>query len=188
MIKLDFDADQIEALIDELGLTEKQARFAMTRALSRTTTTLRRMSEIGMRSKLDVRKLAYLRRRLKAIRMDRSNYAGARLWYGLNDIPVSALRGRTKEVGDGATFSGKAGSQSFPGGFVTKSKNGHGRTIFMRKGKARLPLTEARLPVKEGMDAYLQGDVFPKALDIFWQHFERDMRARAAHGVGKGWR
>lgn len=188
MLRLEFDDKQIQDLIDELGLTERQARNAMTRALGRTTKTLRRMSELGIRSKLDVRKLAYLRQRLKSVRIGHSNFAGARLWYGLNDMPVSALRGKIKQAGDGASFTGRAGSHTFAGGFVRKSRHGSRRTIFMRKGDKRLPLVEARVPVKDEMDAFLEGDVFSQALDIFWKHFERDMLARAKYGVGKGGR
>ena len=188
MLHFDLDAKQIGNLITELGLTEKQAKFALGRALRRTATTLRVKSERGLKSELDVRKLAYLRRRLRFSQFSRANFAGARLWYGTNDMPVSALKGRIKETGDGATFSGKAGSHAYPGGFVAKSKRGwtkNGKTIFTRKGKKRLPLAEVQLPVKDRMDVFIEDEIFDQINEIFWKHFERDMLARARFGVGQ---
>lgn len=187
-IHFDLDAKQIGNLITELGLTERQAKFALGRALRRTATTLRVKSERGLRSELDTKKLAYLRRRLRFTNFSRANFEGARLWYGTNDMPVSALRGRVKETAGGATFSGKAGSQSFDGGFVAKSKRGwtkNARTIFTRKGKGRLPLAEVQLPVKDRMDTFIEDEVFDQINEIFWNHFERDMLARARFGVGQ---
>lgn len=188
MLHFDIDAKQIGNLITELGLTEKQAKFALGRALRRTATTLRVKSERGLKSELDVRKLAYLRRRLRVSKFNRANFEGARLWYGTNDMPVSALRGRIKESGDGATFNGKAGSHSYPGGFVAKSRRGwtkNARTIFERKGKKRLPIAEAQLPVQDRMNIFIEDEVFDQMNEIFWKHFERDMLARAKYGVGQ---
>jgi len=183
----EIDTDQLHALIDELGLTERQAKFALSRALRRTATTLRVMSERGLKSELDVRKLTYLRRRLRFSRMNRGNFEGARLWFGTGDMPISALRGRIAETGDGAAFSGKAGSQSYAGGFVAKSKRGwtaNRKTIFARKGGKRLPIAEAQLPVQDTMDVFIEDQVFDQVDRIFWNHFERDMMARA-RGFGR---
>lgn len=188
MIHFDLDAKQIGKLITELGMTERQAKYALGRALRRTATTLRVKSERGLKSELDVKKLAYLRRRLRFTRFSRQSFEGARLWYGTNDMPVSALRGRIKQTQSGASFSGKAGSHNYAGGFVAKSKRGwtkNARTIFAREGKARLPIAEARLPVKDRMDIFIEDEIFADIDAIFWKHFERDMMARANYGVGK---
>lgn len=179
MIHFELDAKQIGTLVTELGVTEKQAKFALSRALNRTAATLRRMSERGLKSELDIKKLSYLRKRLKSIRFKRANFDGMKLWYGLNDMPVSALRGRITAARKGAQFSGKAGSQVFADGFIRKSARGYGRTILMRKGKARLPLDEAAMPVKDRMDVFVEDEVFVQVDEIFWKHFERDMLARA---------
>jgi len=184
VLHFDFDAQQIAALTRELGLTERQAKYALGRALKRTATTLRMMSERGLKSELDTKKLAYLRRRLRFSRFSKASFEGARLWYGTNDMPVSALRGKVSTTGSGAAFSGKAGSHAFKGGFVRKSRRGWGRTIFVRKGRGRLPLAEAALPVKDRMDIFIEDEVFDQIDGIFWNHFERDMRSRAA-GFGQ---
>lgn len=179
MIHFDIDARQIEALRLELGLTNKQAKFALGRALRRTAATLKTRSERGLKSKLDVKKLAYLRRRLRMSRLQKQSFEGAQLWFGANDMPVSALRGRLTKAGKGASFTGKAGSHSFDGGFIRKSRRGWGRTIFIRSGKARHPLREAAAPVKDQMDIFIEDEVFAEWDAIFWNHFRRDMQGRA---------
>lgn len=184
MLHFDIDADQLRGLAEELGATEKQAKFALSRALRRTAATLRKMSERGLRSELDIKKLAYIRRRLKSIRFRGSSFEGTKLWYGLNDMPVSALRGKVAKDRTGASFFGKAGSKSFRNAFVAKSAYGYGRTILMRKGAARLPLEEAEMPVKDRMDVFVEDEIFVQVEAIFWKHFERDMTARARYGVG----
>lgn len=184
MLHFDIDPAQVYALIAELGVTDKQAKFALSRALRRTAATLRRMSERGLRSELDIKKIAYIRRRLKSIKFRGASFEGMKLWFGMNDMPVSALRGKVAKDRTGATFSGKAGSHSFKGGFITKSARGYGRTILMRKGKARLPLEEAEMPVKDRMDVFVEDRIFVEVEEIFWKHFVRDMTARAAYGVG----
>lgn len=181
----DIDASQIRGLIDELGVTEKQAKFSLSRALGRTASTLRRMSERGLKSELDIKKMAYIRRRLKSIGFRSSSFSGTKLWYGFNDMPVSALRGRVQKTGQGAGFSGKAGSKDFKGGFLAKSRRGYGKTIFVRKGAARLPIEEAEMPVKDRMDVFVEDKIFTEVEEIFWKHFERDMKARARFGVGQ---
>lgn len=185
MIHFDIDASQVRGLIEELGATEKQAKFALNRALNRTAATLRKLSASGLKSELDIKKAAYIRRRLKSIRFRGANFSGMKLWYGLNDMPVSTLRGNISggRTG-GASFSGKAGTKSFPQGFVAKSQRGYGKTILMRKSKARLPIEEATMPVKDRMDVFVEDEIFVKVEEIFWQHFERDMAARAKYGVG----
>lgn len=184
-LHFDFDAQQIESLTLELGLTEKQAKFALSRALRRTAGTLRRMSERGLRSELGVKKLSYLRRRLKIAKFRGASFEGARLWYGANDMPVSALHGIIETDGKGASFTSKTGSENFAGGFVRKSRRGWGRTIFIRKGRKRLPIAEAEMPVKDRMDTFIEDEIFDQVNEIFWKHFERDMEARAKFGVGR---
>lgn len=188
MIHFDIDGSQIEALRAELGLTEKQAKFALGRALRRTSATLKRQSERGLKSKLDVKKLAYLRRRLRLSRLKNGNFEGARLWFGANDMPVSALRGRLRKTATGASFSGKAGNHEFVGGFIRKSRRGWGRTILVRKGKARHPLREASAPVKDEMDIFIEDEVFAEWDAIFWNHFRRDMEGRAMGFGNKDYR
>lgn len=184
MIKLAIDAKRIGDLITELGLTERQAKAALSRAVRRTAATLRRRAEKELKSELDVRKVAYLRRRLKQISLSRSGFEGVKLWFGQNPMYITGLRGKVSKTAEGAGFAGKAGSAEFPGGFIVKSR--YGRTIMTRKGKERLPITEGTIPVQAQMDAIVEGDLFADCLEILWANFERDMLARAKFGVGVG--
>lgn len=185
MLHFDIDAGQIRNLIDELGVTEKQAKFALSRALRRTATTLRTLSQRGLKSELDIKRAGYIRKRLKTLSFTRATFEGVKLWYGLNDMPVSALRGSIKQTRKGAAFSGKAGQQEFAGGFIRKSARGYGRTILKRQGKERLPLEEAEMPVKDRMDVFVEDNIFDKTEEIFWRYFVQDMTARARYGVGQ---
>lgn len=184
MIRLEIDGKQITALINELGLTERQAKAAMSRAVRRAAATLRRRAEKSLKSELDIRKMNYLRARLKSLRLQRTGFEGLRMWFGENDMPMSALRGRVTKTADGARFAGKAGTRDVEGGFISKAK--FGRTIFKRVGAKRLPIEEQRVPVKEQMDALIEGELFAGVLELIWKNFERDMLARARHGVGVG--
>lgn len=184
-VEIEVDGKQLLALADELGLTEKQAKFALGQALRRTAATLRRLAEKGLRSELDIKKVAYLRKRLKSIRFRGRDTTWHKLWFGMNDMPVSALKGTiTDSKKGGATFTGKAGSMSFTKGFVVRSKRGFGRTILFRKSGARVPLDEAALPVKDKMEVFISDNVFVDVEQMIWKNFERDMMARAKYGVG----
>lgn len=185
MLRFEFDAKGLLDLVDELGATEMQAKFALSRALRRTAGALRRMSERGFKSELDLRKVAYIRKRLKTIRFGKASFEGAGLWYGLNDFPVSMYRGSvTDNKPNGATFSGKVGTHKFPNGFVAKGRNGRGRSIFYREGKNRLPIKEASMPIKDKMDVFIEDEIFVKIDDLFWKFFEQDLNARVKYGVG----
>lgn len=185
MLQFEFDAKGLLDLVDELGATEMQAKFALSRALRRTAATLRRLSERGFKSELDLRKVAYIRKRLKSIKFRQASFEGAGIWYGLNDLPVSMMRGSIKEnKPSGASFSGKVGNYSFKNGFVAKGQNGRGRSIYYRETKARLPIEEARAPIKDKLDVYIEDQIFDKIDDIFWKFFEQDLTARVKFGVG----
>lgn len=181
-LHFDLDEREISELLDAAGLNERQAKFALGRALNRTAATLRQRSAKGLKSELDIKRMAYLRRRLKSVKLRLSSGQGVRLWYGLNDMPVSTLRGSIQSTSDGASFSGKAGQETFKGAFINRGR--YGRTIVKRRGAARLPIEEAAMPVKDRMDIFVEDQVFDQIDEIFWKHFERDVRARA-RGFGR---
>lgn len=184
MLQFDIDANQLRTLIDNLGATDKQARAAMSRALRRTAANLRTMSLRGFKRELDLKRMEFVRRRLKSIRL-RQTADGIALWYGLNDLPVSALKGRLARTPTGASYRGKVGTFEFADGFIMKGKlNNKLRSIFYRQGDARFPLAEATVPIKDRMDVFIEDQIFVNVEDIFWRNFERDLRARIEFGVG----
>lgn len=185
MLQFDIDERSLRDLVDEVGATEKQAKFALSRALRRTAATLRKMSEKGFKSELDLKKIAYIRKRLKSIKFRKASLDGFGLWYGLNDLPVSMMRGSVRNQRPrGATWSGKVGTFTYKNGFVVSGANGRGRSIYYRETKARLPIEEARAPIKDRMDIYIEDEIFVKVEEIFWKHFTQDITARAKFGVG----
>lgn len=179
MLHFDIDIRELQAAGQELNATPKQVQLALSRALSRTASALRTMSARGLRSELDLRRLAALRKRLKSIKL-RSAADGVQLWYGLNDMPVSWFKGTPKKTTDGATFRG----HDFPGAFVARSPYARTKTILKRKGKARLHIEEQLLPIEDKAAVYIEDNIFDKLESIFWPIFMRDLRARVKFQIG----
>ncbi len=179
MLHFDFEGKDFYAVANELGASERQFQQALNRACVRTATTLRKQSSKGLKNELQLRTVGLLRRRLKDIKM-RSGKVGITLWYGLNDMPVSSFKGRAQKTAGGAQF----GEHQFDGAFVAKSRIKNKRTIFKRKGTARLPIIEQLLPIKDQADVFIEDEIFVNAEEIFWQHFRRDLQARVKYDLG----
>lgn len=185
MLNLEFDVQGIREIVDALGATPKQVKFALNRAAQRTAATLRKKSEQGFKSELDIKRIGYLRKRLKSIKLKNADIEGAALWYGLNPLPLSMLKGSVRNNRPrGASWSGKAGNFSFKHGFVHSGLNGRGKSIYYREGKARLPLHEASAPIKDKMDVFIEDVIFDDVEKVFMAHFVRDLSARVRFGIG----
>ncbi|WP_314190271.1 phage tail protein [Paracoccus yeei] len=143
-VVLDLEAD-FDRVVKELGASRDDVRKATSRALRRTATTLRVMSSKRIVPELELRRAGDFRRRLKSmkarIKADGGTFG---LWVGLNDMGVSKFKGRVSEYSGGAAFR----SHELPGAFVAKGRDGR-RSIFRRKGSARFPLVEEKLPIKD---------------------------------------
>lgn len=172
MLTFDIDLTALQIAADGIGVSDKVFKAMIARACKRTAATLRKMSGQKLRSELELRTLGSLRRRLKAISI-RGSMPGSGLWYGLNDLPVSAFKGRPRNTKDGA----KKGNVEITGGFVGKTKAGKA-TIFKRAGAARLPIREQTIDIKTRADDIIERQIFADVERIFWGHFERDLRAR----------
>lgn len=185
MLHFDLDWRELWQVGEELQATDKQVAFALGRAMRRTEASLRRMSSKGLTKVLQLRAASTLRKRLKSIRMRMSGPTareqGMGLWYGLNDLPVSSFKGRPKNTKDGATFQG----QEYEGAFVGRSKVKGKQTIFKRVREARLPVAEQLHPIEEKAILFIEDQVFDQVLDIFWQHFRRDLNARVKFKLGE---
>lgn len=182
MLHFDIDWSGLLQIGDELGATEKQVKFALNRAMRRTEGTLRRMSSKGLTQELQLRAATLLRKRLKSIKLKMAaSEANMTLWYGLNDMPVSAFKGRPSRTKDGAVFRDK----EFSGGFVGRSKIKNRQTIFKRKGEERLPVTEQLFPIKDKSEIFIEDRIFTELEDVFWQHFKRDIQARVKYQLGE---
>lgn len=185
MLHFDLDWRELLHVGDELQASEKQVMFALGRAMRRTEATLRRMSSRGLVKVLQLRSAGILRKRLKSIRMRMSSPTardqGMSLWYGLNDLPVSSFKGRPRETKDGASFQG----QEYDGAFVGRSKVKGKQTIFKRVRETRLPVAEQLHPIEDKAKVFIEDEVFDQVLEVFWQHFQRDLRARVKYKLGE---
>ena len=180
-LEVDIDVAKLKKLAKQFDVVGPNLHAAFKRAIKRTAATLRKKSSKGLQSELDLRSTKALRKRIKElhIKADREGYAGG-LWYGLNDLPVSAFKGRPKRVLGGAEFRGV----KFPGGFIRKNSAGK-LTIFKRKDSGRLPIIEQTMPVKDQMEIYVEDQVFEDIEAIFYHHLIPDLKYRALIGKQK---
>jgi hypothetical protein len=179
----EIDTDSLERVGGELGATARQVGLALARALTRTAATLRRKSERGLRTELELRALKFLRLRLKSLRMKRTRgWQGGdvSIWYGLNPMPVGEFKGKPMRNDAGASFRGT----QFPGGFVGRNKRRQ-PTVFKRRGGGRLPIEEQTLEVQDRMQVFLEDRIFQDVENIFWEHFKKDLAARVKYKLGE---
>lgn len=185
---LAFEFKDAEALGVELQATDKQVRAALSRAAQRTASALRRRASRALASELELRAVSLIRNRLKAGRVrgvaargDQFG-GGARLWFGLNPMPVQWFKGRPTKTPGGAQHRGT----EFKGAFVGRSALGRRRvTIFRRRAGERLPIHEETIEVSDKMQVYIEDEIMAEASDLFWQAFERDLRARVKYKLGR---
>jgi hypothetical protein len=180
MIHFEIETGDLVRIGNELGASEKQIKFALTRSLARTATKLRTLSARGLRNELDLKRMNALRKRLKSVKLRKGKIQGVQLWYGLNDMPVSWFKGEPQKTETGASFRGV----KFPGAFVARSNYSNGYTIFKRKGKSRLHIDEQLLPVKDKADIFVEDHIFVQVESIFWPLFRRELEARVKYHIG----
>lgn len=184
---LTFELRDADALVAELQATPKQVRFALSRAATRVATTLRKRAARGMADQLELRAVMLLRNRLKAgrirgVRARGEQFGGgARLWFGLNPMPVRWFKGRPRQTARGAVHRGT----EFEGAFVGQAKVGRKYvTIFRRQGAKRIPIAEQTIDVDDRMQTYIEDELFHDVDELFWRTFERDLRARVKYKLG----
>jgi hypothetical protein len=181
MIHFEIEWKDLERIGGELGATPKQIKLALSRALSRTASKLGVLSSKGLKSELDMRRVNMLRKRLKSIKLRKGILEGVQLWYGLNDMPVSWMKGRPTQTPAGAEFRGK----EYPGAFVASSQYTHSKTIFKRVGKKRLHIEEQLFPIQDKANVFVEDRVFVHVESIFWPLFERELKARVKFNIGE---
>jgi Prophage minor tail protein Z (GPZ) len=180
MLGFDFDTGRMEKIGAEFDASEKQLAFAYSRALRRTAQNLKTKARKGIREKLGLRSAAVLRRRLQGFKFKRGSGMGeVRMWFGMNDMPVSSFKGRVSQAARGASLGGR----TFPGSFVGKNSKG-ARTIMQRRGKRRWPVSEVRVPVSDEVEVFVEDEVFDEIEELFFKNFRAEVRARTIYEVG----
>lgn len=182
MLHFDIDWQDLLRIGEDLQASDKQIKFAMSRALRRTEASLRKLSSKGLPPLLGLRTASVLRKRLKSIKMRAgAGEAGVTLWYGLNPLPVSSFKGTVKQDDGGALQR----DFYFEDAFVAKSGKKGRNTIFKRKGKERLPIVEQTITIEDKAFVYIEDEIFDQVIEIFWGHFQRDLRARVKYQIGE---
>lgn len=177
MIMFDFENGDMAEVVAELGATPKQAKLAGIRAAKRTAGTIRRIASKGLKTELGLRNATALRRRIKEYRVD-SRWTGYKVFIGLNDLPVSAFKGRAKKVAGGVMY----GEVMLHGAFFVKLNGG--TKIMVRHGKKRWSIGQATIPVGQRAMTFLEDNVYADVNSIFMKHFLDDLRARTILKIG----
>lgn len=177
MLGFDIDDGRLDAIAKEYAATPKQVDLAQGRSLKRTAGTLRRISSSGLKTELGLRNATALRRRIKEYRVGKGR-SSLKLWYGANDLPVSAFKGRAQRVAGGIKF----GETMIHGAFFARL--GGKRMVMQRHGTKRWQIGEATLPIADRMMIYLEDEVFVDIDTIYFKNFLAEIRARTILGVG----
>lgn len=177
MLRFDFDDSEIRKLAADLNADDQQVKRAMNRALKRTAGTVRKRSSTGLQAALGLRSATALRRRIKEYRLGKGGNS-VKLWYGVNDLPLSAFPGRAKQSADGM----QVGGINIAGGFRIKGKSG----IYVRTGRSRWDIREATVPIEDKARVFIEDEVFAEIPEILMGNFVRELRAYTILGVGNG--
>lgn len=178
MLAFDIDAGRLDDIEAAFDATPKQMKLATARALKRTAGTIRRISSTGLQSELGLRNATALRRRIKDFKVGKGG-SGLKLWYGANDLPLSAFKGRPKAVAGGVQF----GDTMLHGAFFVKLRGK--RRILQRTGAGRWAIAEATLPVADRMMVFLEDEVFVDLDTIFFKHLYSEVRAATVLNIGE---
>ncbi|MEB8638654.1 hypothetical protein P2G74_01535 [Cronobacter muytjensii] len=200
MITVDLSA--MRELQASVGATESQFKGAFNKALKQTAARLYRESVALMLGAVDAKGKKSLGNRVGSFveRAVGGNDAGhGKIWFGLNDMPVSSLKGSLRNPrkivrqrdakgrfikqrgARGATFvprSSLLAPVSFPESFVATVRGK--KSIWIRQGGF---IAEAKIPVYEAMTREIAREISPRAGELLLSYFETDLRGRVAGGV-----
>jgi hypothetical protein len=179
MLGFDFDDHRLRDVAAEYDATPKQIDLSQKRAVKRTAGTIRRLSSKGLQTELGLRNAKALRRRIREYRVGKGRNS-LKIWFGANDLPFSAFKGRPRKVPGGIKF----GETMVHGAFVAKVTGKRG--VYQRTGDGSYPIIEATLPVADRMMIYLEDEVFVDVDNVFFKHFVSEIRARTLLKVGNG--
>ncbi|EKN01118.1 MULTISPECIES: prophage LambdaW5, minor tail protein Z-like protein [unclassified Acidocella] len=173
-LNIEFDTQQIDAMALDVNATLPQVEAALASALRRMALYLKAASVKGLSHELDVQQKV-IRRRLSTFRLSRSRSAPEiKLWYGLNPLSMEQL-GTPKQTAQGV----RVGKHFIAHAFLARDKTGRQR-VFLRKGKARLPIEKQVLDIADDAERWIEDKLF-EGVDFetkFFQLFEHELRWR----------
>lgn len=199
------DFDDLDTIRETAGATKSQMIAAFNRALKRTTAKLQREAVALMIGETAVKGKSRVKKRVRSFtERAAGNQAGAgKIWFGLNDMAVSDLKGGIRNP-RGLTPKNRRRDQR---GRFLPARGSRGAT-FTPRGQALHPTTfinsfagtvrgkksiwirsenghvhEAMLPIYNSMIPGIRGDIFSEAGHILMTYYEQDLRGRIAGGV-----
>lgn len=201
------DISALQAYRHYVGATEAQMTAAFNKALRQTANRLYKASvalmikTIGPKDRKALQ--GRIRQAVKKVGSGSSSSGTARIWFGLNDAPVSTLRGTMKNPrgprpqnrkrdalgrfvpgkgARGATFTPKSPdlvAVSFLNSFVADLRGK--RTIWIRNSNGHI--NEARVPVYAPAVDAINKDLFERAGAMLMDAFQKDLAGRVRGNV-----
>lgn len=169
----------INQAIADLAATEDQVRKALNSTMGKMASWLRTRAVKGLSTELKLQQ-KILRARLRQYRLHgRVSVSGvggaAKVWFGLNDIPLSRLKPR--QTSEGVTAMG--------GRFVKHAfiATMNGRTdVFVRKFQTRFPVSVQKAEIATAATKYIDHDLVANVeFDRkFLEIFERELKWRTS--------
>jgi len=174
-LSIDIDGRGIQSLVDVFGATEAQVQAAMRSTYAKMARWLRTQSLKGLSAKLRIQQKV-LRSRLRTYRMQHgigNTGEGAKVWYGLRDIPFTRLQPRATGKGVRA-----AGGRFEEGAFIARL-HGHPQ-VLKRVGKERVPLRIVYAEISDEATIYIEDELVGTALfdAQFYKLLEHELRWR----------
>lgn len=174
----------LEQVARDLAATQKEIDKALASTLSKMATWLRAKSirELARHLKLPPKEV---KRRLKTFRLRRTaNGRAVTVWYGLDPMGVIHLNAKEERAMAGGVHA--FGERFYPGAFIGKGRAGSGgpaasnKQVFIRKGKARLPIKKVTADLGDDAQQYIEahllgGFAFQQR---FYMVFERELKWR----------
>jgi hypothetical protein len=198
------DAGELKALAEQLGATPAQMSGAYNKALRGTLAKYRREALTLMMAQTGGKDKKALQRRVKVFGQRLALTAAApgqgKLWFGLNALPVSSVKGRKEAPPQpsrrrdargrfirmsgarGITFtpeSPQLAALSFPDSFIGIVRGRE--TIWQRNGRGFVH--EATVPIYGPVRRAVSDDLYQEMNAELLKRFEQDMRGRIAGGI-----
>ena len=163
---LDTNQGELERIAQAFAATQKQVGAAARRAVSKLGRWVKSASMREVSRDTGVPRKVLKRRLLMSISGTRHT---ARVWYGLNAIPLSALSPR--QTATGVT----AGPVSRRHAFIVE--RGGTKAVYRRVHKdQRLPLAVQYLNIADDVRRVLRVDINPRFRAMFARYFEQELR------------
>lgn len=202
-LPVSLDVQALWRIAERLGANHKQFRNAYSRALQRTSATMRKKGKAALKAGLALRSPAQLDKRLQFFRLRRTaELDTARMWFGLNAIKVKDLRGRVRgrvrprhtardpdtgryararrRQNNAVSFEPKGSmlkTQTFENGEVGNSARESRRTVFIRDPVTRRT-REAEIDAYRPLLDYVEDFAYAELVEVFNHHFIADLRGR----------